>query len=77
MLQAIVCKYHGPTDTKGSRIVATCDAGRITVGIDNAKSVAENAADAARTLADKFGWRNRLVGGALPGDGYVFVLVSD
>ena len=30
-MQAIVTKYHGPTETKGSRITAKCGAGSVTV----------------------------------------------
>lgn len=75
MLQAIVCKYHGPTDTKGSRIKATARGGSLTIHIDNSKDIDENAADAARMLAVKLGWENARIGGVLPDGRYVFVLV--
>ena len=75
MHQAIVTKYLGPTDTRGSRIKATCEAGTLTIGIDYAKSIEANHAEAARLLAVKLGWENARVGGALPGSGYAFVLL--
>lgn len=80
MLQAIVTKYHGPTNYKGSRISARANAGRIFRQWDYELSVEENHAQAAQALADRCGWTvsngyPALVGGALPGDaGYCFVM---
>lgn len=77
MFQAITTKYLGPTNTKGSRIKATCNGGSLTLGIDNATSVEENHRRAAVELAMDMGWYGRfqLIGGSLPKDaGYAFTL---
>ena len=80
MFQAIVTKYHGPTNTRGSRISAKAEAGRISVSYDHALNASENHRAAAQALADKMGWTiaafyPSLVGGALPGNaGYCFVM---
>lgn len=78
MRQAIVTKWFGPTNARGSRIKATADAGSKTVSWDFALSVEQNHERAAAALATKLGWSDygRYVGGSLPGDkGHVFVLV--
>lgn len=74
--QAIVTRFRGPTNVRGSRIIASCEAGRIMVDCDDRLDIAENHAAAAAMLADKMGWRERdelACGGTK--DGYVFVLV--
>lgn len=81
MRQAIVTKYHGPTNSKGARISAKAQAGRIYVPWDYALDVFENHKAAAKVFADKYGWNEKergapvkFHGGALPdGTGYVFV----
>lgn len=55
-MQAIVTKYIGPTDTKGARIKATCDAGSITVPYPYELSGADVHANAAMALVRKLGW---------------------
>ena len=74
--QAITTKYHGPTDTRGSRISARAEPGRIYVPYDHALDIAENHAAAAHAYAQKYGWTeyNDYVGGGTQ-DGYVFVAV--
>jgi hypothetical protein len=82
MLQAIVTKYHGPTNHKGSRISARADAGRIMMSYDHALGISENHAAAAQALAERLGWTvakgyPALAGGALPGNaGYCFVMAK-
>lgn len=74
MRQAIVTKWFGPTNSRGSRVKAKAAAGSITVSWDYGLNVADNHAAAARALADKLGWPGAWVGGGTPGeDGYVFV----
>ncbi len=76
--QAIETKYLGPTDTKGSRVKATAQAGSITLSWDDALYIDANHAKAARALADKFGWPGDLWGGGnAAGDGCVFVFVAE
>jgi hypothetical protein len=54
--QAIRTRYHGPSDVRGSRIVARAEAGSVTVGYDHSLNLSENHAAAARVLIAKFGW---------------------
>lgn len=61
--QAIVTRYHGPTNTRGSRISATAEAGRIYVAYDYALDATENHAAAARAFAAKWGWSGEWKGG--------------
>lgn len=56
MLQAIVTKYHGPTNSRGSRITASAFAGRVTVHYDHALNPDQNHAKAAEALVRKLGW---------------------
>lgn len=76
-MQAIVTKYHGPTDHNGSRITARADAGRISVSWDYALNDEQNHDAAALALAVKLGWAVDLVGGGLPTrDGNAYVMVK-
>lgn len=65
-MQAIVTKFHGPTNLKGSRVSATADAGRIVLEWDPALNPDGNHLAAAVAFAKKFGWKGRIVGGSLP-----------
>jgi hypothetical protein len=72
--QAIVTKYIGPSNTKGSRIKASAAAGSITVHYDDALNSENNHAAAAQALAAKLGWPGTWYMGGLPNDcGYCFV----
>lgn len=74
--QAITTSYRGPTDSNGSRVIARCEAKRISVPWDHALDAGANHAAAAQQLMDQLGWseRNELVMGGTR-DGYVFVQV--
>jgi hypothetical protein len=80
MFQAIVTKYHGPTNLRGARVSARAEAGRVRVQYDHALNGSDNHKAAAQALVNKLGWTvaagyPSLVGGALPGNaGYCFVL---
>jgi hypothetical protein len=80
MRQAIVTKYIGPTNTRGSRIKATADAGSITVPFNyRLKTFEENHRAAAVALQNKFNWQGNLIGGSLPACSkhcYAFVIVD-
>lgn len=54
--QAITTRYLGPTDHRGARVVARCEAGRITVPWDHALDIFANHRAAALALARKLGW---------------------
>jgi hypothetical protein len=75
-MKAITTKYHGPTDTRGSRIAATDEDGnRITISYPyelSGEAVHRAAADA---LCAKMNWTGRLTGASLK-RGYVFVFAS-
>jgi hypothetical protein len=76
-MQAIVTTFHGPTNHRGSRIIAKCDAARRTYSWDYTLGVEANHEHAAIALATELGWLERLTirSGALPGQsGYAHVL---
>lgn len=76
-MQAIVTRYHGPTNARGARISATAEAGRIYIPYPHELNATEAHAAAARAFAERWGWAGRWVGGASPdGRGYVFVCVE-
>ena len=76
--QAIVTKYLGPTNHRGSRVKATCEAGSLTMGWSHDLDVAENHSRVAVALATKLGWAGLWTLGALPGNaGYVLVMLAE
>jgi hypothetical protein len=79
IFQAIETRWHGPTNTRPSRIVARCDARRVTVSWDHSLDVVGNHRAAAEKLAAALDWQNngtRMVGGGLGGNGYVWVFAE-
>jgi hypothetical protein len=81
-MQAIVTKFFGPTNHRGSRVKASCEARSITVEWDCALDSDGNHDAAAQALAESMGWvpphYGRLVGGGLPdGTGNCYVFVKD
>ena len=80
-MQAIQTKYICPTNFRGSRVSARCQAGRITVEWDNRYDVDLNHRNAAEKLQRKLGWDKdgygRMVSGCLPDGSYVFVFDRD
>jgi hypothetical protein len=77
--QAIQTKYIGPTNTRGSRVKATAEAGSVTLSWDDALNATDNHRAAAEALANKRGWISngaRLVGGCIGGPGYVWTVVD-
>ena len=77
MFQAIVTKYYGPTNTRGSRIKATAAAGSVTVSYNCGLSQGDNHKAAAEALARKFGWVGTYARGGMPCEGGdVFVCID-
>lgn len=74
--QAIQTRYHGPSNVKGSRITARCDAGRITVEWDHRLNPHENHEAAARALMAKLDWHGAIAGGVLHDGSKVWVFVE-
>lgn len=78
MRQALVTKYFGPTNTRGSRIKVQASAGIKFYPWDYALGIEGNHTEAARKFAEHLGWDGSWVGGGLPeGNGNVYVLLSD
>lgn len=73
-MQAIITKYIGPTNSRGSRIKASASAGSVTIGYDDALGVEDNHHAAALALAIKMGWEKygKLISGGTE-TGFVFV----
>ncbi len=75
-MKAIVTKYHGATDTRGSRITASDEDGnRTTIPYPHELSGQAVHRKAADALCAKMGWPGKLAGGSLR-DGYVFVFLD-
>ena len=75
IVQAILTKYIGPSNVRGSRIKATASAGSVTVGYNHALNTEDNHKAAAEALRDKFGWKGDMAQGGLE-NGYAFVFTS-
>lgn len=73
MRQAIATKFVGPSNVRGSRVIASCDAKRIIVSWNHSQSADDNHIAAARKLASELGWSGNWHGGATKGSGYTFV----
>lgn len=79
MTTAIFARYLGPTNYRGSRVVAeTADVNsqgkreRITVDWNPAHNSTRNYNDAAKALAVKLGWSGQWIAGGTD-TGYVYV----
>lgn len=68
-MKAITTKFHGPTNTRGSRYSATdSDGNRVSVSADYALNADGNHDAAAIALCVKMGWtRHGLVRGGING----------
>lgn len=77
MYQAIVTKYLGPTNARGSRVKASAEAGSLTLSWNDSLNSDQNHARAAQALAKRFGWHGNWYGGAIPGIAYAWVLASN
>lgn len=81
-MQAITTKYLGPTNFRGSRVKAMCQAGSLILNWDDALDTNPNHDRAAIALRNKLGWDKdcygRLYRGVLPdGTGNVYVFAAD
>ena len=73
---AILTKFFGPTNTRGSRVKAyTCTGLQLTISWDHALDSEANHTAAAKALATKMGWHGKYVGGNTE-HGYAFVGVA-
>ena len=76
-MQAIVTRYLGPTNHRGARIKATCNACSVTISYPHELNPPEAHRAAAEALMLKMGWHATLYCGGLPNGGYAFVQVTD
>ena len=74
-MQAIVTRFHGPTDTRGARITASVEGHRLTIPYRHDLNAEDAHRVAAEALRDRLGWEGELHAGWTP-TGYVFVFVS-
>jgi hypothetical protein len=73
-MQAITTKFFGPSNVKGARIKATCEAGSITIGYRHELTGEGPHAAAAMALVRKLGWQGDTAWVcASTKDGYAFV----
>lgn len=77
MSVAITTKYHGPTNTRGSRISARTSKDRPVVFVPYNHEYSDERCHlpAARAYCERMGWHGTLVCGATD-DGYVFVFTE-
>lgn len=63
-MKAITTTYHGPTQTRGARVIADDgDGNRVSVAYDGGLHDGDTHATAARALCDKMHWGGRMLGG--------------
>jgi len=91
ILQAILTKYHGPSNTRGSYMSAKCEALSIRVSYDDALNLDENHVAACDELcrrmdeqsAKKYGstmpgtWSKPKASGQLPTGEYAHVFIGE
>lgn len=77
-MQAIITKFHGPTNTRGPRVKARAWAGSVTVAYQHGLGDEGSHKAAAQALADKLGLKGKLIMGGMPeGNGFAFVFAPD
>lgn len=75
-MKAILVKYHGPSNTRGSRFTAKAEGNpSLTKPYDYALGDSENARAAALALVKRMNWNCGVVGGTLPSGDRCYVLI--
>ena len=65
-MKAIKTKYHGATNTRGSRFSAEAEGvARIYMPYDYELNAEENHRIVAEKLCDKYDWKGEIIGGGL------------
>jgi hypothetical protein len=74
-MKAIRTRYRGPTNTKGSKIIASdADGNRVSISYPHQLNSDDAHELAAYRLMEKMGWTNELIGGGFGPDTF-FVMV--
>lgn len=74
-MKAIQTHYVGPTNFRGSRIIAKAEGVKpLTIGYDHASDNPHR--EAAEKLCARQGWQGRLIEGNLPNGDSVFVFAD-
>lgn len=77
-MQTITTKYLGPTNTRGSRYVASNpDGKRVVISKDYALDTDKMHLKAALALCAKMGWHGELIGGWIGKSQYAFVFAEE
>lgn len=75
-MQAVKTKYYGPTNCRGSKIIASCEAGKIQMPYRHELNIDENHRAACVALIKKLWWDSgyysHMVGGQ-HGDAFYWV----
>lgn len=74
-MQAIQVKYMGPTEGRGARIKAWCEAGSVTISREYSVDIKDSYKAAAIELCRKLEWNGMLAHGGLKDGTEVFVFV--
>lgn len=72
-MKAIVTKFHGPTNSRGSRMGAVSEGNRVMITLDPVWTRDIAHQEAAKALCIKMGWSGVLVQGSLKSNSEVFV----
>lgn len=72
MRQAIQTRFLGPTNSRGARVKAWCNAGALTLPWKYHLNDREQHQRVAAALALRLDWPGEWTGGGLPGGGYAF-----
>lgn len=76
-MTAILTRYHGPSNIKGSRVSAMAGNGhRIILSWNSAWDGVRNHATAAQELRTRMGWKGKLVGGTLDNGNMCWVFAN-
>ena len=76
-MKAILTKYMGPRNVRGSRIKAyDADGNSATIPYPHQLRSEDGHHKAAQSLCDKMGWKGDLIGGGTK-DGMAFVFVEE
>lgn len=76
-MKAIKTTYKGPTNCRGSRIIADDgDGNRVTIRYDCSMNSDQNHHKAATALCEKMNWSGKMIGGSLAGSSMAWVHTS-